>query len=585
MVSRSRAGFLVEKVFSRHQRIIKDELWNVVSFVQFVFSLFSALYFFPEKVQEKRLLLSAHVNDKNTRKGTKKILRDDEYDDGICYIDASMTPCTTSLSFEKGGGGGGVSVYYSPGHRLNFAAAVSKSSCKDSNGAEMLAFLACILRHDWRERLTVYTDSRYVLKAAESFRNQSRGGENRNSSGSVVENVRDGNTRWYLRCVCWALLSREGRTVVHKVKAHAEGSPNTGSFRSKKNQGGGSYTARMNNARADALANFGAKSSADVFQNLGSFWGIVVAMYRFAGARRRGRGEEAPSNSTPSERRGRCEDDEEDEEEKEEREYYERMAKRRPFGLGALRVVRNGRIINLFDAEEEDKERKQREVRSGPPIPLNDDFSITDCLALDCEMVGVGLGGVKSVLGQVSVINEHLNVVHTSYCRPTETVTDYRTQWSGLTEVHLRDAPSFEEVQKKVVELFGTGTDDRRVVMTGHGLENDLEVLRMTHPKELLRDTATWKPTLRPPRFKKPQKLRKLVKIHCNFSIQRTTNSTNGETTKTNGETTSKSVLGHDPSEDARGSMVLYLKFKSRWEQDIKTRGVARANIASSRFR
>ena len=72
----------------------------------------------------------------------------------------------------------------------------------------------------------------------------------------------------------------------------------------------------MNNARADALANFGAKSSADVFQNLGSFWGIVVAMYRFAGARRRGRGEEAPSNSTPSERRGRYEDDEEDEEEK-----------------------------------------------------------------------------------------------------------------------------------------------------------------------------------------------------------------------------------------------------------------------------
>jgi RNA exonuclease 4 len=250
--------------------------------------------------------------------------------------------------------------------------------------------------------------------------------------------------------------------------------------------------------------------------------------------------------------------------------------------LGALRVVRNGRIINLFDAEEEDKERKQREVRSGPPIPLNDDFSITDCLALDCEMVGVGLGGVKSVLGQVSVINEHLNVVYTSYCRPTETVTDYRTQWSGLTEVHLRDAPSFEEVQNKVVELFGSGGTDgrRKIIMTGHGLENDLEVLRMTYPKELLRDTATWKPILRPPHFKKPQKLRKLVKIHCNFSIQRTTT-----TNETNGETTSKSVLGHDPSEDARGSMVLYLKFKSRWEHDIATRGVLRANIASSRFR
>ena len=174
------------------------------------------------------------------------------------------------------------------------------------------------------------------------------------------------------------------------------------------------------------------------------------------------------------------------------------------------------------------------------------------------------------------MINEHLNVVYTSYCRPMETVTDYRTQWSGLTEAHLRDAPSFEEVQNKVMELFGGSDGDGgdsnnmpRRIMTGHGLENDLDVLRMTHPKELLRDTATWKPILRPPHFKKPQKLRKLVKIHSNFTIQRT--SADGK-------------IGHDPSEDARGSMVLYLKFRSRWEQDIANRGATRANIAPSRY-
>ena len=88
---------MVRVHFSRRARIVKDELWNFVSFVQFLFSLLSALYLFPEKVQEKRLLLSAHVNDKNTRKGTaKKILRDEEYDYGICYIDASMTPSLSS---------------------------------------------------------------------------------------------------------------------------------------------------------------------------------------------------------------------------------------------------------------------------------------------------------------------------------------------------------------------------------------------------------------------------------------------------------------------------------------------------------
>ena len=72
------------------------------------------------------------MNDKNTRKGTAKKGCDDEYDDGICYIDASMTPCSSSssLSFEKGRGGGGVSVYYSPGHRLNFTAAVVNPAAK-----------------------------------------------------------------------------------------------------------------------------------------------------------------------------------------------------------------------------------------------------------------------------------------------------------------------------------------------------------------------------------------------------------------------------------------------------------------------
>ena len=508
----------------------------------------------PSFSARKRSLVSAHgANEKHGKGGGGGVT----VSDATCYVDASI------LDTDTGEVGGGISCYYGPGHALNYAARVTREDCADSNSAEVLAFLACVLRHDATERLTVYTDSRYVLKCVESFR--------KNTGNNTAK---ERKTRWYTKCVHWALLAREGRTVVHKVKAHAEGNASNG----KKNGGrGSSYAARMNNARADALARYGAKSDVDVFQNLGSFWGIVVAMYRFAARRV----EEAPPNTSigANGRRGRYEDeeDEEDEDDKEERRYYERVAKNRPFGLGALRVVRNGRIINLFDEKEEDKEhRKQENVPSGPPKPLNDDFSVTECLALDCEMVGTGLGGVKSLLGQVSVINEHLNVVYTSYCRPMETVTDYRTQWSGLTEAHFRDAPSFEEVQNKVMELFGASDGDGgdsnnmpRRIMTGHGLENDLDVLRMTHPKELLRDTATWKPILRPPHFKKPQKLRKLVKIHCNFTIQRT--SADGK-------------IGHDPSEDARGSMVLYLKFKSRWEQDIANRGATRANIAPSRY-
>ena len=515
----------------------------------------------PSFSARKRSFVSAHgANEKHGNGRSNGVTVSDA---SVCYVDASILDTDDDTGEVRGG----ISCYYGPGHALNYCARVTGKDCADNNSAEVLAFLACVLRHDATERLTVYTDSRYVLKCVESFR--------KNTHGNTTT-AKERKTRWYAKCVHWALLAREGRTVVHKVKAHAEGNGSNG----KKNGGrGSSYAARMNNARADALARYGAKSDVDVFQNLGSFWGIVVAMYRFAARRV----EEAPPNTSigANGRRGRYEDeeDEEDEDDQEERRYYERVAKNRPFGLGALRVVRNGRIINLFDEKEEDKEhRKQENVPSGPPKPLNDDFSVTDCLALDCEMVGTGLGGVKSLLGQVSVINEHLNVVYTSYCRPMETVTDYRTQWSGLTEAHLRDAPSFEEVQNKVMELFGGSDGDGgdsnsnnipRRIMTGHGLENDLDVLRMTHPKELLRDTATWKPILRPPHFKKPQKLRKLVKIHSNFTIQRT--SADGK-------------IGHDPSEDARGSMVLYLKFRSRWEQDIANRGATRANIAPSRY-
>lgn len=167
------------------------------------------------------------------------------------------------------------------------------------------------------------------------------------------------------------------------------------------------------------------------------------------------------------------------------------------------------------------------------------DTEVTHALALDCEMVGVGPDGEKSILAQVSLVNESGNTVYTSYCAPTKKVTDYRTHVSGILPRHIdpSTAPPFALVQAEVRALI----EDRIVV--GHALENDFDALQLRHPPGQIRDTAHWRPFLRMGRFSK--RLKHLARDHCGLKIQ---------------------GGSHDPAEDARAAMYLYLKFKDNWE-------------------
>jgi RNA exonuclease 4 len=89
------------------------------------------------------------------------------------------------------------------------------------------------------------------------------------------------------------------------------------------------------------------------------------------------------------------------------------------------------------------------------PRPLDDSTALTRALAVDCEMVGVGPDGEKSVLAQVSVVNESGNVVYTSYASTSKKVTDYRTRVSGILPRHMEDAPPFATVRAEV-KRWGT---------------------------------------------------------------------------------------------------------------------------------
>ena len=169
------------------------------------------------------------------------------------------------------------------------------------------------------------------------------------------------------------------------------------------------------------------------------------------------------------------------------------------------------------------------------------------CVALDCEMVGVGAGGKESVLARCSVVDGSGAVLYDRHVRVEERVSDFRTKYSGVRARDLKaaDAVDFRSCQRSVADLI----DGR--VLVGHALHNDLKVLLLPHPARSTRDTAKWPPLMRVNGRgkKRPRKLRDLAKEHLGLAIQE------GE---------------HGSVEDARAALALYAKFRADWEASLR---------------
>ncbi|KAF7822678.1 RNA exonuclease 4 [Senna tora] len=174
-----------------------------------------------------------------------------------------------------------------------------------------------------------------------------------------------------------------------------------------------------------------------------------------------------------------------------------------------------------------------------PLTPLNDDSSLTDAVAMDCEMVGVGQGN-RSALGRVTLVNRWGNVIYDEFVRPVERVVDFRTKISGIRPRDLRKGKDFMAVQKKVAELI-TGR-----ILVGHALQNDLKVLLLSHPKKDIRDTSEYQPFLK---SGSRRALRHLAAELLGAKIQ------TGE---------------HCPIDDARAAMLLYQRSRKEWEKSVK---------------
>jgi RNA exonuclease 4 len=167
-------------------------------------------------------------------------------------------------------------------------------------------------------------------------------------------------------------------------------------------------------------------------------------------------------------------------------------------------------------------------------------------VALDCEMVGVGPSGERSALAQVVAVDWLGRVLLNKYVRPAEPVTDYRTHVSGCTAALLRGAEPLAPVQAEVAALL------RAKVLVGHGLQNDLKALLLSHPAASTRDTARYRPFMytRGDGKWNPKRLKHLVHQHLQIDIQR-------------------EGAAHEPAEDARGALALYRLHRREWEHSL----------------
>ncbi|CAA0816015.1 Polynucleotidyl transferase- ribonuclease H-like superfamily protein [Striga hermonthica] len=198
---------------------------------------------------------------------------------------------------------------------------------------------------------------------------------------------------------------------------------------------------------------------------------------------------------------------------------------------------------SILGKRKERTEEDSQAPKPNPLIPTSSDCSLTDEVAMDCEMVGVSSSGNKSALGRVTLVNKWGNVLYDEYVRPVDYVVDFRTEISGIRPRDLRKAKNFNVVQKTVAEMI------HGRILVGHALRNDLKALLLSHPKKDIRDTSEYAPFLKDGRSRS---LKNLAAQFLNVEIQ------NGE---------------HCPIEDARAAMVLYQKSRKQWERSVKDFG------------
>jgi RNA exonuclease 1 len=121
-------------------------------------------------------------------------------------------------------------------------------------------------------------------------------------------------------------------------------------------------------------------------------------------------------------------------------------------------------------------------VRAPPRVAASDKKRL---VAIDCEMVRCG---VKYVLAWLAVTSVDGEVLLDTLVKPSEPVTDYLTQFSGVSAEALADVTTtLADARERLFAVIDADT-----FICGHSLENDFHALELVHERVL--DTSVLYP-------------------------------------------------------------------------------------------
>ncbi|CCH46775.1 putative exonuclease [Wickerhamomyces ciferrii] len=151
--------------------------------------------------------------------------------------------------------------------------------------------------------------------------------------------------------------------------------------------------------------------------------------------------------------------------------------------------------------------------KTSPPLGWVDTVEFehegSHTFSIDCEMCETEAG---KVLTRVSLIDFNEQVIMDELVKPKDEITNYLTQYSGITEDALKNVTTtLQDIQQKLLKIISVND-----VLIGHSIENDLNVLQLRHPKII--DTSLVYEHPRGPPYK--SSLKYLTKTYLNRTIQ-----------------------------------------------------------------
>eukprot|EP00934_Nitzschia_sp_Nitz4_P009290 Nitzschia sp. Nitz4//scaffold61_size107673//34129//35038//NITZ4_004230-RA/size107673-augustus-gene-0.215-mRNA-1//-1//CDS//3329555695//9280//frame0 len=172
-----------------------------------------------------------------------------------------------------------------------------------------------------------------------------------------------------------------------------------------------------------------------------------------------------------------------------DRDIYDEPWKKEKFEHPVTSV----QVLDSFPSEigrtfRSQSETKSQGWKSSPSAPHQGHFMDYQCVALNCQMVGVGPGGKRSVLARATLVDYSGRCLFDAFVRVEERVTDFRTSTTGIVPGFV-DAPAampFGKCRHHVIKLI------KNKILVGHGLKSHLSALGISHPWQDIRDTSTF---------------------------------------------------------------------------------------------